>query len=457
MDISAHPPSAVLSRYNVKRMDYIEPPSQPEPEPEQEFVSARARRRRALRRAYFPADEAGRSALFEHLAQRAFPSYELFVFSLVAGVILGVGYFVNSLALIFFGILVAPVLTPWIGLALAAIAGSFRLFAQTLAALLFSAFLVFISGLIAGFATRIFGPLNFNEAFTLSRLWWPSFVTLTIGSIIFTISFVRSETLPYLPSALISSVLFTPLCAAGFGLGSGVEAVQLWPQGLLVFLVHFCWATFFAILTLFFLRFYPINFSGIALTAVSLIVIIATTVFLTGFDQWIKIQTGLATPPPASTAEATSTLALAPSPPPSLTLPATVFIGVPTTTPSRISSPTETPRPKQPSQLPPTETATSTITAEPTPIIAQIRAAEGGGAFIREKPGGKVIATLGNGATVTIVPNDFQDVNGVVWVHVFATVNDVRVDGWMIQTLLVTATPIADWQPSSTPEVTATP
>lgn len=118
--------------------------------------------------------------------------------------------------------------------------------------------------------------------------------------------------------------------------------------------------------------------------------------------------------------------------------------------------PTLTP-PPQPSQLPPTETATSAITAEPTPIIAQIRAEEGGGAFIREKPGGKVIATLGNGATVTIVPNDFQDVNGVAWVHVFATVNDVRVDGWMIQTLLVTATPIADWQPSPTPVVTSTP
>ena len=430
-------------------MDFTEPPSQPEPE--QEFVSARARRRRALRRAYFPADEEGRAALFEHLARRAYPSYELFVFSLVAGVILGLGYFVNSLALIFFGILVAPVLTPWIGLSLAAIAGSFRLFAQTFAALLLSAFLVFVSGLLAGFATRVVGPLNFNEAFTLSRLWWPSFATLTIGAIIFTISFVRSETLPYLPSALISSVLFTPLCAAGFGLGSGVEAAQLWPQGLLVFIVHFCWATFFAILTLFFLRFYPINASGISLTAISLIIIVTTTIFLTDFDQWIKIQTGLSTPPPAPTAQATSTLALVPTPTPSSTLPATVFIGVPTMTPSR------TPRPTQPSQLPPTETATSTITAEPTPIIAQIRAEEGGGAFIREKPGGKVIATLGNGATVTIVPNDFQDVNGFVWVHVFTTVNEERVDGWMIQTLLVTATPIADWQPSSTPQVTSTP
>ena len=97
------------------------------------------------------------------------------------------------------------------------------------------------------------------------------------------------------------------------------------------------------------------------------------------------------------------------------------------------------------------------MTAEPTPIIGLIRASEGGGAFVRERPGGKVLATLPNGATVTIVPNDLQEVNRVIWVHVLALVNDVRVDGWMIQSVLVTATPVAEWQPSPTPAFTATP
>jgi hypothetical protein len=113
--------------------------------------------------------------------------------------------------------------------------------------------------------------------------------------------------------------------------------------------------------------------------------------------------------------------------------------------------------PMPPATLAPTETSTSTITAEPTPIIALIRAAEGGGAFIRDKPGGTVLRTLGNGATVTIIPNDLQEVNKVIWVHVFALVNGKRVEGWMIQSVLQTATPIANWQPSSTPAVTQTP
>src|SRR6266536_4785171 len=135
-------------------MNYSEPTSQPNPEQSQEFVSARARRRRAQRRAYFPTDEAGRAELFTHLTRRAFPSYELFVFSLVAGAILGLGYLFNAQALLIFGILVAPLLTPWIGTALSIVAGALRLFAQTITALLVSSLIIFLGGLLAGFASR---------------------------------------------------------------------------------------------------------------------------------------------------------------------------------------------------------------------------------------------------------------------------------------------------------------
>ena len=425
-------------------MNYSEPASQPTPEQTEEFVSARARRRRAQRRAYFPTDEEGRAALFTHLARRAYPSYELFVFALVSGAILGLGYFINSQALLIFGILVAPLMTPWIGMSLAVVAGSARFFFQTITAFFVSSLLIFLSGILAGFASRTFGPLTFNEAFAHSRLWWPDLAVLTIGSIILTISFVRSEERPYLPSALLTYEFFLPLCAAGFGLGSGVS--EIWPQGLFVFLVHLAWATFFGIITLFFLRFYPTSAGGIAFTGGTFIILIVVVTFLTGFNQWMMIQTGLATPEPVPVTQASLPLApvstITSSPRPEQ---ATALIGVSTQTPTRAATRTSTPT------IPPTETFTSTITAEPTPIIAIIRAAEGGGAFIREKPGGIVVATLGNGSTVTIIPNDFQDVNNVIWVHVFAIVNDVRVEGWMIQSVLQTATPLADWQPSPTP------
>ena len=432
-------------------MDYSEPTPQPTPEPSEEFVSARARRRRAQRRTSFPSDEAGRAALFSHLVRRAYPSYELFVFSLVSGVILGLGYFLDSQALLIFGILVAPLMTPWIGLPLATIAGSVRLFLQTLVALFISAVIIFLSGWLAGFASRIAEPRVFNEAFIHSRLWWPDIFTVTIGAIILTISFVRSEERPYLPSALLTYGLFLPLCAAGFGLGSGIGLDEIWPQALYVFLVHLTWATLFGILSLFLMRFFPGTAGGIVFTAIMFIVLLGVITSLTGLGRWAMEQTGLATPVPTTVLAASSSI----TPDSSEPLPveeATAVIAAATSAPSRTAAATRT----SPATLPATETATATVTAEPTPIIALIRASEGGGAFIRERPGGQVLATLGNGATVTIVPNDLQEVNNVIWVHVVAQVSDRRVEGWMIQSVLQTATPVADWQPSPTSS-TATP
>jgi hypothetical protein len=63
-----------------------------------------------------------------------------------------------------------------------------------------------------------------------------------------------------------------------------------------------------------------------------------------------------------------------------------------------------------------------------------------------------VLLTLSNGSTVTVIPDDFQEVNNVVWVHVFTVINGERVEGWVLQSLLVTATPIPNWQPSATPK-----
>lgn len=436
-------------------MNYSEPSSQPAHEASNEFVSARARRRRAQRRAYFPSDEEGRAALFTHLAHRAFPSYELFVFSLISGTILGLGYFLDSQALLIFGVLVAPLMTPWIGISLATIAGSARFFAQTFAAMVVSALIVFLIGALAGFASRIAPPRVFNEAFIHTRLWWPDIVTITIGAIILTISFVRSEERPYLPSALLTYGLFLPLAAAGFGLGSGVGMTEIWPQGLYVFLVHFTWATFFAILSLFFLRFYPTSPGGLVFTGVIFIILIAVVVSLTGFGRWVMEKAGLATPLPVAAAVTLSspTPLSATTSSPELDNATSVIAAAPSITATRQPSVTRTPRPT----LAPTETSTSTITAEPTPIVALIRAAEGGGAFIRERPGGIVVATLGNGSTVTIVPDQFQEVNRVLWVQVYAVVNDERVDGWMMQSVLQTATPIANWQPSATSPATHTP
>ena len=133
-------------------------PSLP-PEP---TVPPRARRRRRGQ-LVVPHDAEGRAALIHSLAHRAYPSYELFVFAILCGAILGLGYFIDSQAVLIFGILLAPLLLPWIGLLLSALTGSPRFFFETFAALLISSALIFLSGLLAGFAVRAFSAAHLER------------------------------------------------------------------------------------------------------------------------------------------------------------------------------------------------------------------------------------------------------------------------------------------------------
>jgi len=432
-----------------------EPTQPPEPHPESR-ISARARRRRA-RRTFFPKDAEGRTAVIASLAKRAYPSYELFIYSLLCGVMLGVGYIFDSYGVLVLGILFAPLMAPWFGLILSAISGMPRLFFQTAAGLLISATLVFGASALAGLASRLILPLTFNAAFNLSRLWWPEMIVVALGAILLTVSFVRSESKPYLPSVLVAYGLFMPLSASGFGVGNGIG--DLWPHGVLVSLVHLAWSSIFGLLTLAILRFRPL--SGVRYAfALGVFAISVLTVF------WLidpsKAQTAeLVTEPTLPTAtltleplpDGTSTPTALPSVTPVLLRP-TGTESIPKESPTATSTAlgeSVTPVPLTLDvTLPVTETRTSTPAPEPTPIYAVIRAREGGGAYIRKEPGGNVLATLDNGSVVQILP-ETQDYNGVLWIHIVATRNDIRVEGWIIQTVLETATPVPNWEPSETP------
>lgn len=404
--------------------------------------SPRARRRQRGR-LLVPPDAGGRAALLQSLARRAYPSYELFVFAALCGAILGLGYVLDSQALLIFGILTAPLLTAWIGLLLAALTGSARFFTETLMALFISAALVFFIGAMAGLAVRLFLPRTLNEAFAHSRLWWPDLVVLALGAVILILSFVRSEEKPYLPSVLLAYELFLPLSAGGFGLGSGLAG--LWPHGLLVFLVHLAWASVFGLLTLLVLRFLPTGAGGALFSAGFLLTLFVALALLMG---------GGASPStPAQAAMLPSPTATFPLSPPTLSSPAT-----PSPTPLLVSATPEiTPVPLTLAvTLPPTETPTITLTIEPTPVYAKVFANRGGGVVLRETPGGKGITILDNYSIVQVLP-ETQEYNGYTWVHVIATQYGKRLEGWVVQVYLQIATPLPAWQPSETPTFTPTP
>lgn len=419
-------------------------PIEPEPLPPSDRASGSRVRRRRTRQLEVPKDAEGQAALIASLSRRAYPSYELFIYALLCGAILGLGFLLDSQPILIFGILLAPLMTPWIGMLLGILTGSIRFFFETLMALLISAVLVFLTGLMAGFASRPFQPLTFTNAYIHSHLWVPNILILTFGAILITVSFVRSENRPFLPSVLVAYAFYLPLNAGAFGLGSGVQGI--WPTGVLVFLVHLGWATLCGLSTLFVLRLKP-SLSGLIFSgALGFVIVIGLIVSLgAGFGSTSDAPEP--TPPLASVPN----IELVPTQTASSNL-------LPSSTPLVESATPEavTPVPLTLQvTLPATQTPTITLTIEPTPVYAKISANEGGGAFLRKSPNGKFLATLDNGAIVEVLPDIKEDL-GVPWAHVIATKNGIRIEGWVLQSVLATATPVVNWLPSATPTPTET-
>jgi len=433
-----------------------EPPSRPRDE-------VRNRRRRATRRSSIPRDAEGQATLISELSRRAYPSFELFIFSLVCGAILGLGFLLDSQTVLLLGVLVAPLMTPWVGFLLAILTGSPRFLFETLMALLISAALVFAGGLLSGFAARLFMPMTLSNVFVHSRLWLPALAVLAIGAVTLVASFARSEERPFLPSVLVAYVFYLPISASGFGLASGLEGV--WPQGILVFLAHFALASVLGLITLYVLRLRP-SMGGIIFSGITLLLFAGVLFALIG--------SGFPTTEAATVATSTPTTqpSALPSPTSSLT---------PTTTNTARPSSTSAPRTPTSSStsdgtitvtvtgeipspvpltieltVPVTETPTITLTIPITPTYAKISANEGGGANLRQSPGGKYVMTLLNG-TIVETYSDFREVNGVTWVHVFVTVNGQRLEGWLLESVVAYATPAPNFEPSTTPTFGVTP
>jgi hypothetical protein len=398
-----------------------------------------------------PSDAKGRAALMSSLAQRSYPTYELFVYAVLCGAILGLGYVLDSQALLLFGILVAPLLSPWIGLLLATVTGSARFFFETLMALVVSALLVFLIGGLAGLAARPFMPRTFNEAYMHSRLWWPDLIVLAVGAIILTISFIRSEAKPFLPSVMMAYGFFLPLSAGGFGLGGGINNV--WPHGLLVFLVYFAWAGMFGLLTLMALRFLPGNSQGFMMSVGLAIILVATLVLLMSGGNWtpsFALQPPLANSTPLPSPSPTINVNLPPILPAETSTPVVMMA-----TDTATAPPTPVPLTLEVT-LPATASPTITLTIEPTPVYARIKVGKGGGAVLRASPGGKGITVLDNYSIVQVL-SDTQDVSSTTWAHVIAVQNGSRLDGWIVQVYLDVATPAPNWVPSATAIITPTP
>ncbi len=373
-----------------------------------------ARKRRA-KRLLAPVDSDERAAFLAELAYRLSPSFDFFLFSLASSAVLAIGIMLDEPALLLLGALIAPMMVPVVGLALATIIGSFRFFFRSLAALLVGSAMVFSMGLVAGYLTQYWSPSELNQAYDHAQLSWVNFLVLAIGAVFTAVAALRNNPPPALPSVALAYTLYTPLVIAGFGLTSGAQ--HLWPDGLIVFSIYLAWAAILGALTFAIFGFRPLTLFGYTLGATFTLVAIVVIIGLSSAGAVVSGQIALPTPIPSLTPTITPSVTITPTQVP------------PTTTLTPTLTRTITP------------TASQTITPTPTPMYAIILTADGNGAVLRDEPGGTVLKSYFDGTLLQVLPSTIT-FDGMVWVNVIAPDG---IAGWIMQRLLATATPAPNW------------
>jgi hypothetical protein len=373
-----------------------------------------ARRRRA-RRLLVPMEADERAAFIDDVAHRASPSFDFFLFTLLSGIVLGAGLLLNSTPLLVLGSIVAPFLAPAMGISLGTILGSVRYFLRSLFGLLIGGALVLLAGAGAGYLAQLWSLSDFSQAYPHAQLSWAYFLVLAFGAIATAAMMMNTDRDPGAPSVALAYGLYIPLAVAGFGITSG--ALHLWPDALVVFSLHLAWTALLATLTLAVLGFRPLTLFGYTLGAALVLLGVILLIGLSGAGAVFGGQVALptASPTPTYTITPTMTLTLTPQPP------------------TRTPTLTQT--------VAPSQTPTETLTTTPTPMYALVRTDDQQGALLREEPGGTVIGSYLDGTLMQVLPGEIEE-GGRVWVRVITP--DGR-NGWIVQTLLATATPAPNW------------
>jgi len=406
------------------------PASEPIPMPEEELPPARRRR---MNRMVLPEDGDEQSARLDELGKRAIPGAEFYLSALLAGLVAGLGFWLDSPALVILAALLVPFMGPLMGLAVATVAGSGRFLLRSLGSLMIAAVIFLLTGTLTGWGARLFPPLSLIQAGYHTRFTWPDAALLTVGVVITLALMNRSPSQrPLVSSVAVAYTVFLPLSAAGFGLTSG--ALPGWEMGLAVFLAHLVWGVLCGTLTLIFLGFRPLRFLSYALTGgYALLCVAGGLVYFLSSVEAVRPPPSLpaALPPVPETRTPLASEQSGPGLLPSA--------GIPSQTPS----PTATLTPTATHTLVPTRTPTVTLTPAPTPVYARINARGGNGAFIRAEPryDALIVVSMLNGNVVEVL-EDVTMNEGVTWVKVRTA--DGK-EGWIVRELLATATPAPGW------------
>ena len=388
-----------------------------------------ARRRRA-ERGLIPEDLVEIADEIENLAHQTIPSFDFFLFSLLAAAIITASILVDSPALIVLGALAAPPLNPFLGIALGTATGSIKFFGQRFAGSIIASGFVFLVGILGGYATFVLKTSTIQFLIYNARFSWTHLVLVCAGTALSIIIIKKQGQSPVLPSVVLAYELYVPLAIAGFGFGSGQP--HLWPDGLVVFGIHLVVMVITGTIVFMMLGIKPLTFIGYTVGSVITILGIVGVIGLSSAGAVVGGKIAMPTLPPTSTSTPTPA-------PPTFTPSITPIPPTPTLSPT-IPTATSTP----------TATATASITPKPTPFYAEIAVSkEYAGAFIRSEPNlqSQILTSLVNGTVIEILdPSPAFDEQGRNWLSIrFVNEDGQEQDGWIIENLLLIATPRPEW------------
>ncbi len=382
---------------------------------------SRARKRRSQRTAQ-PESQTEHRYRLDTLTHLVSPSYDFFLLSLLAGLFLGAALLVQSRALLFLGVLLAPFLGPVIGIGLSTAAGSPRLLFKSIFGLATSGLFIFGLGALAGALIPLL-PVDPPAPVTeWNQLQLVNFLIVAIGAAVSVYRLVRKpRQKPLVASAAMAYGLLPPVAVAGFNLTAAPGSD--WIAPLTAAGIHLIWAVLVCIVMIILLGFPPRNLGGYLLIALLIGLLVTPFMPPYGSQSLVLVVTPTRLAPAVTATQTPATV----STPPALTA---TPEPIPTGTPSPFISPT------------PSSTPTQTITPIPTPILARISAPTGGGAYLRDNPDGKIVSSILNGNLIEVISEPLYGKNGVIWVQIRLADGFV---GWIVQSLLATATPSAGW------------
>lgn len=375
-----------------------------------DFNALSPAQKRRIRYAIKRASETEVQVFLTELKRRATPSFEFFLLSVLGSLISAVAILLDSSLLLFAAAIASPFLVPIIGLALSPALKSISFFLKSLVSIVICAAVYFVGGVFAGLISRLLPIKTLTQLPLITSSNWISWLVLIAAAILCAFFFVRHENNPRLIGTLLVFLIMLPVSAAGIYLF--MEDAPSWTSALHLSAMHLISAVSIMSLVFLFLWLRPKNSIGwlffLAFIIIAIVLVLTQTTIAQPVPEAIFTK-----PLPTNTLTATPTSTNTPPPP----------------TATNTSTSTFT--------LTPTQTATQTLTSTPTPIWAIVNSEIG--AVIRDEPDldANWVASAQNGALIRMLFEKVQT-GTQTWVKVIAADGTI---GWMLRSLLVTATP----------------